>query len=335
MLSVNSISETVSPSPTTKNQSEARALKDFEKYALVSESPPVLPEQLTMDSTSHVEISKMVNQKYSDEIVRRAYKAFNVDKLEKLKAKEFPMFLAEGKRQINELWSCIESLNAHTAMFTVSFLIAIGKILDDIEDAFGKKSEYMKWLKGNFGYKHLRYFQHAKQLHKMGDFARDYASLGKNRLLEFDRLQKDLKAPYDVILASHPFEDTTADFEGVLFKEHVDSIITYYRLTNAGIAFIDFDQAALVAAFLRRPINVKDAKDVKEWLDKFGSVGEQKKALEFYVLNKGDFPDNGERPARKQISLTKYIADLVAYSEETDIGDGQWIRGAQDKDIGQ
>jgi hypothetical protein len=41
-------------------------------------------------------------------------------------------------------------------MFTVSFLIAIAKILDDIEEFLGKKSKYTKWLKENFGHKHNR-----------------------------------------------------------------------------------------------------------------------------------------------------------------------------------
>ena len=314
-----------------KSQSKAGELNDSEKLVDVLETSPVFPDQLTMDSTSHIEISVMLNQKFSDEIVKRAHQALNLNKLDKLKAKKFPMFLEEGKRQINELWSCIESLNAHTSMFTVFFLIAIGKILVDIEEAFGKKSEYMKWLKENFGYEHLRYFQHAKQLSKMGDFARDYASLGKNRLIEFDRLKKDLKKPYQTILSSHPFEDTTADFDGVLFKEHVDSIITYYRLQNAGIGFAEFDQAALISAYLRKPINVKDAEDVKGWLDKVSNVDEKKKLFDFYVLNKGDFPDNGHRPARKQISLTKYIADLVTYSEEANIDDHQWIEEHKSK----
>ena len=192
----------------------------------------------------------------------------------------------------------------------------------------------MKWLKENFGYEHLRYFQHAKQLFKMGDFARMYASLGKNRLIEFDRLQKELKVPYHEILSSHPFEDTTADFDEVLFKEHVDSIITYYRLQTAGIKFAEFDQAALIAAYLRKPINVKDAENINEWLNQFGDVDEQKKSFDFYVLNKGDFPNNGSKPSRRQISLTKYIADLVTYSEEANIDDHQWIEEYKSKIAG-
>ena len=80
----------------------------------------------------------MSNSKFSDEIVKRASQAFNLNKLNKLKTKKFPMFLEEGKRQIKELWSCIESINAHTAMFTVSFLIAIGKILVEIEKGLAK-----------------------------------------------------------------------------------------------------------------------------------------------------------------------------------------------------
>jgi hypothetical protein len=318
-------------SKIVKTESTACDLNDFEKEAHVIETPPPLPGQPTMDATAHVEISRLVNQKYSDELVKRAIKNFNVSKLNKLKAKEFPKFLEEGKRQINELWGCNESLIAHTAMFTVAFLIAIGKILVVIEEAFDKKSEFMKWLKENFGYERLRYFQHAKQLYRMGDFARKYASLGKNRLIEFDRMKKDLKAPLDEILSSHPFDDTTADFDGALFKEHVDGIITYYRLQKLDLKYVEFDQAALIAAYLRRPINVHEANDVKKWLDNFADVDEKKKAFDFYVLNKGDIPADGTSPGRKQISLSKYIADLVVYSEEANIDDRQWIEEHKSK----
>ena len=316
---------------SSKNKSQARELNDFEKHAIVIEPSPVLPEQLAMDSTSHMEISKMLNQKYSNEIVARASKAFNLKKLNTLKGKKNNRYLKEGKKQINELWRCIEALEVHTAMFTVSFLIAIGKILNDIEDALGKKSKYMKWLKENFGYKHLRYFQHAKQLEKMGDFARVYASLGKNRLLDFDRLKKELDKSYHAILSVHPFEDTTADFDGVLFKEHVDSIITYHRLLTAEVDIIDFEQAALIAAFLHCPIKVKDAKDVKEWLDKFEETDDKKKAFDFYVFNKGSFLDSDPNGPRKSVSLTQYIADWVAFSEKADIDNDQWIQEQKEK----
>jgi hypothetical protein len=316
---------------TTKNQSTARDLKDFEKYAYAVGKAPTLPEQLTMDSTSHLEISAMVNQKYSDEIVKRGMKAFDVEKLNSLKAKNASKYYEEGKRQIVELCSCIESLDAHTSMFTVSFLIAIGKILDDIEDQFGKKKIYMKWLRDNFGHKHLRYFQHAKQLHKMGNFARAYASLGKNRLLEFGRLKKELEKDFDEIFRSHPFDDTTVDFEGVLFKEHVDSIITYHRLKNAGVEFIEFDQAALIAGYKRKPIAVQGASNVKEYLESFDDVDEQKNQFEYYVLNKGVFPVKDFKPTRKRISITKHIADLVVYSKVNNIDDQKWIEDHKEK----
>ena len=61
---------------SSKNKSQARELSDFEKHAIVNEPSPV-----TMDTTSHLEISIMLNQKYSNEIVTRASKAFNLKKL--------------------------------------------------------------------------------------------------------------------------------------------------------------------------------------------------------------------------------------------------------------
>ena len=87
---------------SSKNKSRARELNDFEKHAIVIEPSPV-----TMDTTSHLEISKMLNQKYSNEIVARASKAFNLKKLNKLKTKKTDRYLAEGKKQIDELFEKI------------------------------------------------------------------------------------------------------------------------------------------------------------------------------------------------------------------------------------
>ena len=147
---------------------------------------PVLPEQLSMDATSHIEISQMLNRKYSNEIVARAFKAFNLGKLNRLKANKLPLYLKEGKRQINELWRCIEALEVHTAMFTVSFLIAIGKILNDIEAALGKKSnkeilqelENLRQQVAEFGIIKRQYEWSDKRLHDEKQRAQTTGSAG-------------------------------------------------------------------------------------------------------------------------------------------------------------
>jgi len=321
-----------SKKPTAKNavkkKSKARESKDFAKLALVAEYHPIVPDQLTMDGTAHSEISRMANAKYSSEIVGKANKIFNLKKLKKLKDNKSDRYLDEAKGQIIGLWQCIEAISVHTSLFNVAFLIAIGKILNDAEASFEKKSDYTAWLRENFGHRHLRYFQHAKQLEKMGDFARAYASIGKNRLLEFARLQRDPLQTYQDLLGIYPFEDTAADHDGVLFKEHVDSIITYRRLIDAGIEDLEFDQAALAAAHSGGAITVKKAASISAWLEKMDN---KVQALDDLILNKLTSPYGGSTFGSRPVSLTKHIAELVKYSEAADVEDDTWIETQRDQ----
>ncbi len=132
---------------------------NFIDQAMVYDGPPLA---VTMDNTSVNEISQMLNEHFSKEQFDDAKKIFKIDKLKKLKRPS--SYLKEGKKQILGLWKCIESFTAHSDLFRTSFLIAIGQILNHIEDSLNSKSAYMNWLRDNFGHKHLRYFQHAKQL---------------------------------------------------------------------------------------------------------------------------------------------------------------------------
>ena len=311
-----------------KKKPKARELNDFQKHALVADDYPKHPDHLSMDSTSLLEISRMANLKYSSEQVRKAIRIFNFKKLQKLKGGKPEKYLEEGKRQIIGLSQCIESITTHAALFNVAFLIAIGKILNDIDDTFKKKSDYMAWLKDNFGHRHLRYFQHAKQLERMGDFSRAYAALGKNRLLEFHRLNREPLQSYDDILKLYSFEDITADHDGVLFKEHVDSIITFRRLRDAGIEDLEFEQAALVAAHSGGSITVKKAESISAWLEK---MDDKKQALDDLILNKLSSPYGNEPLGTRPVSLTKHIAELVKYSEEADIENDTWIETQRDQ----
>ena len=250
------------PSPKTTPKQKARQ-SDFKSQAMVYDGP-TLP--VTMDTTAHDVISIMLNEKFSKELFDDADKIFNLGKLDNLKQKKSASYLKEGKKQILGLWHNMESFAAHSDLFRTSFLIAIGKVLNHIEESFKKKSEYMNWLRDNFRYKHLRYFQHAKQLDRMGAFARNYASLGKNRLLELERTRKELGKSFNDLFTQFPFRDTTADHDGALFKEHVDGIVTYHRLQKAGVDCVEFDQAALIGAQLNGAITVKMATEISKWL---------------------------------------------------------------------
>ena len=316
-----------------KAKPKSRGLKDFDKLALVRSSMPSsrpsMVDPFTMDSTSHIEISFMLNDGYSKEIIQEAKDVFDVLKLNELKKKDRGKYLDEAKKQVIELCRCSESLTVHNTLFNVSFLIAKGVILNDVEVFFGKKSNYVKWLKENFDHKHLRYFQHAKQLARMGEFAKQWASLGKNRLLDFDRLERDPSQSYEDLINSHPFEDTTEDIDGALFREHIDSIITYERLKEAEIEIVEFDQAAVIASSLHRPLEVNRAKKIKEWLD---DQLNPKEAFDDFLLNRLIFPygDDPKSDPQKAQSLNKVLAGVVGYQERAQIDNDEWVKSQKE-----
>ena len=235
----------------------------------------------------------------------------------------------------------MEPLVTHSNLFNVSFLIATGIILNDVENYFdeekktGGKKKYMKWIRANLGDERMRYFQHAKQLASMGQFALDYAALGKNRLLEFDRLRKKLKQPLKILLTDHPFIDLTQDMNGELFKEHVDSIITYYRFTDTGIDFVEFKHASLIAVMCHKSITVKMAKDIKAWLDLFENQEKMKVAFYHFLLNKLAYPynnDESERSSEKtKDSLNRLLGKVLSFNNAENLGSEDWINSQKDK----
>jgi len=323
---------------------KAKKVKDFDQMAMVKPDlgykifePKVSGDNgnqdgLKMDSTAVIEFSIVKNHEFSNQIMTRAKNAFKPSTLEQLKEKDPTKYLQQSKKQVVELYSCMEALITHTALFTVSLLIAIGLTLDDVEAYWKKKSKYMKWLRENFGHKHLRYFQHAKQLAKMGNFSRKYAALGKNRLLEFARLGTTLETDRDDILIKHPFQDITDDIDGVLFSEHVDSIITYYRLVEAGINFVIFEQASLISAMLHGSLTVKKAKELKTWLDEFETAEKKMEALHHSLLNGLVFPYNSKREPVDvpKESLNRVMSKILVYYDGVDIEDERWIETHRD-----
>jgi hypothetical protein len=305
---------------------------DLSKHALVAPSPPLpYPDQLAMDSTAVQEFSIVRDHEYSAEIIKKADKKFDLAKLRGLRSTNFDGYLKEGKEQVLHLWRSIERLTTHTELFRVTFLIAIGQILNDIEIAFEKKSTYMKWLRGNFGHRHMRYFQHAKQLANMGEFARSYAAIGKNRLLDFARLKTNaLIAPED-LMRIYPFNDITDDHDGVLFNQHVDGIITYHRLRDAGIDFVEFDQASLIASRSGGALTVKGAKQIAARLGTIKKKDAKKEALDDFILNHLQFSSEDTTPRQRPQSLRELFAELIRYSERVDMEDAGWVESAKDE----
>jgi hypothetical protein len=315
---------------------------------MISKTPEVLPNQapqhFVMDGTSHVEFSVKQNIYYSKEIIEETKAAFSIERLKGKVSDDNREFLAEGERQIYKLWHGIEALTVHNTMFVVLFLLSIGEILNEVRNQLSL-ADFVKWRRRVFHPKQERYLQQAQQLAKMGDFAKKYASMGKKRLLILDKLRKDEdKDTYDALFTSHPipeevenslldaeeikqnpFPDSTEDFEGDLLDEHVDAVITFKRLKTAGINFVTFDQAYLIAAYKKNPIPIKTAKKIADWLEEKGTIRTQKKWFNILVLNKMVFPDMRSRSSAPGDSLNYLLGNFVEYCKEVDFSDADWI----------
>ena len=131
-------------------------------------------------------------------------------------------------------------------------------------------------------------------------------------------------------MSEFPFEDTTQDHDGALFKEHVDGIITYHRMRNAGVDSVEFDQAALIGAQLNGAITKKMATEISRWLS---DKADKTEALDDLILNKLAYPESGGDRQSSRLSIRKHIADLVNYSESLDYGNNDWITAIRDQVI--
>ena len=211
-------------------------------------------------------------------------------------------------------------------MFVVLAMIQIGRILNEIYQALNNdRSKYATWVKENFGSQHTRYFQQSRQLLSMGDFAIKYSSLGKNRLLQVDRLHN--KEQYQEIIKQHPYPDITEDRKGLIFNEHTDAAVTLYNLKQGGVDFADFDQAYLLSCFNKHWIEQKTVKKIKDWLDTFSTPEEKERAFDDYILNKMAFPPEREYQVVGNLqSLNTILSNLIIY-HKTYIQQGQtdWI----------
>lgn len=280
---------------------------------------------LLNDSTSHIEISSMENDKYSEEIINDARKVFNLEKLRGLR-QDKNKFYKEAKIQINKLCQSIDALDAHNQLFKVTFLINLGYLLNEIEPTFQKKAAYINWRKNNFVGRSPEYFQHARRLSKMGETAIKYRSLGVNRLLDVDRLQRTLGKSLDEILKEHSFLDTAQDFSGELFKARVDAIITYYRFINAGVDNIKMEQALQLAQYFHKAVEVKEVNRFKK---KYDEAADKDVFLEKYVMDKMALTEDEKSITVSEKSLDKMLSELNDYFEKR-INDSEWLTDLKD-----
>ena len=281
---------------------------------------------LAMDTTSVNEFKFVDNTKYSQEIIDGARAVYNPDKLESLKTQQdLTAFYQEGKSQILAQWHADQALNVHTDMFRVVFQINVGEILNTIESTFKKKADYTAWIKDNFEDKHIRYLQQARQLADMGDFARNYAAAGKNRLLALENLRKvEKKKECEALFNNYPLPDMTEDGDGQLLKRQIDSIITLHRLRKAGLRSATFEQAALIASYNQDAMAVKTAEEVSTWLEQ--NPEEERPALfDRYIQDEMTYPSEHPYTPAPKASLDKILADLLNCYGSANLDDDAWI----------
>lgn len=298
-----------------------------------SQTLPAVLDYTMIDNTSVTEISLMRNDKFAPEIIQKIMNPEHVKKIVALREKnKVPELLSEGKKRIIYICKGIDSLKVHTSMFIVLSMMVIGRILNEIYTSLGSnRSEYAKWVKKNFGGHHRRYFQQARQLVAMGDFATKYSSLGKNRLLQINRVQ-DIEA-YKEIIRDHPYPDISTDMKGKIFTEHTDAVISLYNLRQGGIDFAEYDQAYLLGTFNKQWIEQKTVKQIKDWLDKFPTIEEKKERFDDYIMNKMAIPSDREyQPVGNLQSLNKILADLVSFNQRyVERGETDALNSVDDK----
>jgi len=158
------------------------------------------------------------------------------------------------------------------------------------------------------------------------DLCMKYAALGKNRLLELIRLLKKENISDLELLERYPFPDITEDEGGILFSRHVDSITTLHRLHVAGVDFATFEDAKLIASYLKEPMKVIMAKKLFNKLNKISEdEATQKEAFDTWLTNKMSFPGEMQEPSPGVRDINQVLADYINVCTLDKINDSEWI----------
>jgi hypothetical protein len=169
--------------------------------------------------------------------------------------------------------------------------------------------------------------------------------MGKQRLLDLDRLRKQLnKESCDELFAEHkipeevaesaptvddlkknPFPDISDDLEGDMLRQHVDAVITKNRFKSVGIDFVSFDQAFLLAATNKGPISVKDVRRIVNFLNIRKTKQAKEKLLNLLVMDKGKIPSDRSSGPKSGLSLNQVLMNFVDYCRDKNFSDSDWI----------
>lgn len=322
----------------TSSEEQAKVQKVLE------EKRRIIDEAAGHDSTAVVEYRIVDNVAYSREIIDDVRKTYDLNKLVSLR-KQRNQYLEEAKKQILKTWHGTISLSVHTELYTTLFLIAMGTILLEIEASFENKSQFVKWRRDNFSGRQTRYFQQAVQLAKMGRFAQRYAAMGKKRLLQIDHIrkveevdscedllvqtppEKDIK---DAVIPAkkfkeNPIPDISEDLDGELVKRWVDSVTTYHRLRHAGIIVAEKEHARLIAAYKKQAIQVREAEDIRRWLDKHPKK-QWTELFDNFIMDRMVFAsEHTFQPAGPNYSFNHLVAKLLNFLRKAELDNKEWI----------
>lgn len=297
-----------------------------EKSRVFDSTVNILPPGFPPDSVESEVIRDSLTPDidYSERILKEASDTFAPDAVtERFRENKPDEGFREGERQIKILLGCSDKISKRTAKYCVLLAYQIGELLLTIEDGVGELKT-RKWIDNSFTHDRARYFQQAKQIARMGSFAARFSVLGKNRLLEFDRLRENPKKKgslesvrkmnvdeYTRIMTDNPLPKVADIQEEEVYKVHIDALITLKRLQEAGIHEAEFEQAVLLAVYHRTHMEKKQVAIIAKQME-----GAENRAEVFdrYVMDKGVLAIPESSSPRGE-SLRGILSRLLIYME--------------------
>jgi hypothetical protein len=289
----------------------------------------IINDQLSfdMDGTNITEISIQQNENFITEQLAGVREVYDPGKLADLKKEENKdPYLTEAGFQGTNMLKNLDSIAAHSCVYAVSILNKVGTIINDVQGTISKP-EFKKWRNDTFGSHQIRRLQQAQQIARMGDFSIKNAALGKNRLLELDRLRRDEGAIS--LLEENPLPDIAQDDEGARFKIHVDALVTWSRFKNEGIDFISFDQAALIASNRKQALELNLVKKLANKLNDPNT--DKQEYFDNWLLNGCNWR-NIDR-SEKSTSISKLVAQFNILSNNFNMDDPAIFSDVKEEDI--
>ena len=292
-------------------------------------------QDMYSDSTSITKVSTMSNDGYSSQLLMKAKACYNIKKVKKLKENEkYGQLQKEVERQVKDLEQARHGLSLHNAKYEAILLFQQGVLLKEADGSFKKKGAFIEWRKKTFPNQHLRTQQYAQKLAEIGPAVLKYAALGRARILALYSLYKNIKGlDLEKVMKKYPFPDFSKDFNGTLFCEHVDAIITMYRLQSnkveaglRGLSFATFEQAQLISAIKKEALKVGEADSLKRALK---SEKDQPAFFERYLLNKAvlSYKASEETTPSLDSLLGKFLSDCT----EEKLEDNNWVESQKEK----